>query len=95
MAQPQQYIGEGGAAPALVNGVVQEGTRAYRETFRAQPFTDDAAELVPGRSKSVPCGETMKMTESTGTVRQTIAQSITIDPCPNVEYGRIQTTLGN
>ena len=95
MAHPQQYIGEGGAAPALSDGVVQEGTRAYRETFRAQPFTDNAAELVPGFSKEVACGETMKFTQSNGTVRQTISQSITHDPCTNVEYGRIQTTLGN
>ena len=34
MAQPQQYIGLGGEAPAIVDGIPGEGTDEYRETYR-------------------------------------------------------------
>jgi len=98
MAQPTQYTGLGGEAPAVVDGVVQEGTeasRAYRESFRAQPFTDNAAQLVPGQSKEVVQGSITTFTMWNGADRTTLTQSSTQDPCPKVEYGRIQQSLGN
>ena len=98
MAQPTQYTGLGGEAPAVVSGVVQEGTeasRAYRESFRAEPFTDDAAQLVPGQSKEVDQDSITTFTMWNGDDRTTLVKSSTQDPCPKVEYGRIQTTLGN
>ena len=98
MAHPTQYAGLGGTAPAVSSGVVQEGTagsRAYRESFRAEPFTDDAAQLVPGQSKEVDQDNVTTFEMWNGVARTTLTQSSTQDPCPKVEYGRIQTTLGN
>ena len=61
MAHPQQYIGRGGVGPGVsAEGVVQEGTDSYRETWRAQPFgaagtgTITADEtFIPGRPNEV------------------------------------------
>ena len=61
MAHPQQYIGRGGEGPGVsAEGVVQEGTDSYRETWRAQPFgaagtgTITADEtFIPGRHNEV------------------------------------------
>ena len=91
MAQPHQYAGEGGSAPGIdSNGVVQEGTgQSYRDSYRAEPFTADGDSQVPGIHKEVIVDTTMRFTQADGVVRQTIARSITSDPMPKVEYGRI------
>ena len=55
MAQPQQYAGLGGAAPAPG----AEGTDSYRETFRAEPFAAGTGGIaatqtfIPGRENEV------------------------------------------
>ena len=64
-------------ALAVVDGVVQEGTeasRAYRESFRAQPFTDNAAQLVPGQSKEVVQNSVTTFTMWNGDTRTTLTQ---------------------
>jgi hypothetical protein len=102
MAQPQQYAGLGGAAPAYP----AEGTDSYRETFRAQPFgaagTGGIAAtqtFIPGRENEVVRTPLACVTRGTaglgtgtpaaGTRKIGIVSSTTQNPCPHVEYGRI------
>ena len=107
MAQPQQYIGRGGVGPGIdADGVVQEGTDSYRETWRAQPFgaagtgTITADEtFIPGQPNEVTRTVLASLTRGTaglgagtpaaGTRRQVLVSSVTQNPCPHVEYGRI------
>ena len=84
MAQPHQYHGEGGAAPAYPG----EGTVSYRDSYRPQPFPTSTETLVPGEAVDVARATIMRFTQSNGTVRQTISQSITANPPQHTEYGR-------
>ena len=84
MAQPHQYHGEGGAAPAYPG----EGTVSYRESYRAQPFPTSTETLVPGEAVDVERDTIMRFTQADGVVRQTIPRSITANPPQHTEYGR-------
>jgi len=94
MAQPHQYTGEGGSAPGIdSNGVVQEGTgQSYRDSYRAKPFTAASGERVPGVSETIELSNIMEFRQADGKKRATLASSVTIDPPPHVEYGRIQAS---
>ena len=76
MAQPHEYTGPGGA------------TSNYEESWQAAPFTCTAANLVPGCAKTITRSTIMKFTQSNGTVRKTLASSITHNPPQHTEYGR-------
>ena len=104
MAAPQQYIGLGGDAPAIANGIPGEGTDEYRETYRPQPFgaagTGNIAAdqtQIPGRPNEVTLTALASLTRgpasvtgnASGTRRQVITSSVTHNPPPHVEYGRI------
>ena len=84
MAQPHQYHGEGGAAPAYPG----EGTVSYRDSYRAQPFPTSTETLVPGEAVDVERDPIMRFTQADGVVRQTIPRSITANPPQHTEYGR-------
>ena len=84
MAQPHQYHGVGGAAPAYPG----EGTTSYRDSYRPDPFPCGTATLTPGCAVDVTRDTIMRFTQSNGTVRQTLASSITANPSQHTEYGR-------
>ena len=84
MAQPHQYHGVGGAAPTWPG----EGTTSYRDSYRPDPFACGTATLTPGCAVDVTRSTIMRFTQSNGTVRQTISQSITANPPQHTEYGR-------
>ena len=84
MAQPHQYHGEGGAAPAYPG----EGTVSYVDSYKAPPFPTSTETLVPGEAVEVARATIMRFTQANGTVRQTIPQSITQNPPQHTEYGR-------
>ena len=92
MAHPHQYAGEGGTAPGIdSNGKVQEGSgQSYRESYRAKPFTAASGERVPGVSETIELTQVFDYTQADGERRTTLSKSVTIDPPPHVEYGRIQ-----
>ena len=91
MAHPHQYAGEGGDAPAVSDGVVQEGSgQSYRESWRAKPFNAADGERVPGISETIELTQVFDYTQADGKRRTTLSKSVTIDPPPHVEYGRIQ-----
>ena len=104
MAAPQQYIGLGGEAPAIANGIPGEGTDEYRESYRPQPFgaagtgNIEADETqIPGRPNEVTLTALASITRGVasstgaarGTRRQVLTSSVTHNPPPHVEYGRI------
>ena len=84
MAQPHQYHGEGGAAPQWPG----EGATSYRDSYRPDPFDCGTATLTPGCAVDVTRDTIMRFTQSNGTVRQTLASSITANPPQHTEYGR-------
>ena len=84
MAQPHQYHGEGGAAPAYPG----EGTVSYVDSYKAQPFPTSTETLVPGEAVDVTRSTIMRFTQADGAVRQTIVSSITSNPPQHTEYGR-------
>ena len=91
MATPHQYTGEGGDAPAVSNGKVTEGSgQSYRESWRAKPFDAEDGKRVPGVSETIELTQVFDYTQADGKRRTTLSKSVTIDPPPNVEYGRIQ-----
>ena len=76
MAQPHEYTGEGG------------DKSNYVESWNPNPFPSSTATLVPGKKVDVALANIGKFTQSNGTVRQTIKQSITANPPQHTEYGR-------
>ena len=54
MAQPQQYIGLGGEAPAIVDGIPGEGTDSYRESYRPQPFGEAGTGSITAEQTFIP-----------------------------------------
>ena len=102
MAQPQQYHGLGGAAPEYPQEGTDSYRETFRaEPFGAAGTGTITADqtFIPGQRNEVTRTNLACVTRGTaglgtgtpaaGTRKQVIVSSITQDPCPHVEYGRI------
>ena len=79
MAQPHQYVGTG-AFPAVAG-------ESYEESYQPKPFPSLSNPVVPGNTREASV-EVSSRTITDAATKLTIT-SITHNPLPHVEYGRV------
>ena len=80
MAQPHQYPGTGELPPVA--------GESYEESYQAQPFPGVATPWVPGNQQIVTIDRVGSRSITDAATEHPIS-SITANPMPHVEYGRI------
>ena len=80
MAQPHQYPGTGVTPPVA--------GESYEESYQAQPFPGVATPWVPGNQQIVTITRVSSRSITDAATEHNLS-SITANPMPHVEYGRI------
>ena len=82
MAQPHEYVGTGANPPEGVAG------ESYEESYQATPFPGVAGPWVPGNQNIVTITRVSSRSITDAATEHNLS-SITANPMPHVEYGRI------